>query len=460
MISRALPALLLLSACTPQNAVLVGGDYFGFISENTSFSLQKESIDPYDWGDDMWTIDCRTFADGKEKRALQLTGIDPECEDNDKRPQCQDRRLKKLCDDWVEVPQTEPVRYRPEHETWMGQSPWWVVHENLEPWRGEAVITAEGDIQIGFHHRLPGGSDFRFAFVIDPDFAPKQCDIESGEAVPRDGDWLANWSASTARQIDGVPGLEHLAKYANAAELDQRGETGAVFFLNSGGFQFNPDNTLDYWFLPEQWEAGYGGGKYSEENFQTRAPRWGINEVYEYFEVYDPGEGYGVEPRASDLFFCELAEGEDPLDNTCFQNLLAELDDEIMPSIRDTYNKALKPAFRDFDAQKEWSPDWSPVYHDNTWRPADGRKAGFDGWAELHYNVVAFDKTPAEMAKLEAGDSFKGAFTIVYDGLDSNSRFLVRGEFEVPKLKQDRWTTVDLRALKLEENGNTLCVLE
>ena len=79
---------------------------------------------------------------------------------------------------------------------------------------------------------------------------------------------------------------------------------------------------------------------------------------------------------------------------------------------------------------------------------------------ELHYNIVAFDKTPEQMAKIQKGDALKGAFVIVADGLDSNSRFLLRGEFEIKKVKADRWTTKDLRAEKLEENGNSLCVLQ
>lgn len=103
---------------------------------------------------------------------------------------------------------------------------------------------------------------------------------------------------------------------------------------------------------------------------------------------------------------------------------------------------------------------WAPMYHNNLWRPSDGTKSGFDGWMELHYNMVVFDKTPEQMRALEVGDSINGAFTLVLDGLDSNSRWLVRGEFEVPKIKKDRWVTEDIRARKLEENGNDLCVLQ
>ena len=447
MITRFVPVALLLSACAPQNAVLSSGQYFGFVSDNTSFSLSKEALDPYDYEKDMWTIDCRNFIDNREKKVLQLTGIADDCEGESNDNRCQDRRLKQLCNDWTEsVPETDPEQFRPVHETWLAQSPWWVVTEQLEPWRGEAVITAEEDLQIGFHHRLPGGADFRFAFAIDPTFAPQQCNIESGEPEPRDGDWVAEWSdpnGEIVEQIKNTAGLEHLAKYVDG---------GSVYLLNADGFQFNPDDTLDYWFMPEQWEAGFGGGRFAEEGFQSRSPRWGLNEVYEYFEVFDPGEGYAVPPRLSELYFCELEEDEKPEDNQCIQDMIAEFQDEIMPSIQSDLNKALSPEGAD--------NQWSPVYTTNLWRTGDGTKAGFDGWGELHYNIVVFDQSPEQMRKLEKGSAFKGAFTLMLDGLDSNSRFLVKGEFEVTKLKLDKWTTTDLRAEKLEENGNSLCVLQ
>lgn len=433
-----------LAACAPQNAVLTSGEYFGFISDSTSFSLQKGSVDPYEWGDDMWTIDCREFATAAEKNALQLTGIDDDCEEGENSERCVDRRQAKLCKDWIEVlPATDPPKYRPEHETWMAQSPWWVVHEELKPWRGEAIITSEGDLQIGFHHRLPGGGDFRFAFVVDPDFAPKQCNIDTGKAEPRDGDWVTEWTEDFVKQADGVKGLEHMMSYADG---------GSVFYLTADGFQFNPAETQDYWFMPEQWESGFVQGKFVEETFQSRTPRWGTNEAYEYFEVYDPSEGYGAAIGMDELYYCQLDEGESARDNPCVQGKLDFLD-EVTASIQRDLSAALTPEGAD-------KVDWSPMVHANLWRPSDGTPAGFDGWQELHYNMIAFDQTPEQMAGLQAGDSFKGAFTLVLDGIDSNSRFLLRGEFEVPRLRDDRWTTEDIRARKLEENGNTLCILD
>ena len=173
---RFIPVALLLAGCAPQSATLLSGEYFAFLSDTTSFSLAKGTVDPEDWpAKDMWTVDCRAFESKADREAQQLPGA------------------LDICDTWLDIDDDEVGDYPPD-ETWMGQTPWWILHENLDPWRGEAIITSEGDFQVGFHHTLPGGEDFRFAFVIDPDFAPKQCDYETGKAVERDGNWLENWS--------------------------------------------------------------------------------------------------------------------------------------------------------------------------------------------------------------------------------------------------------------------------
>ena len=264
--------------------------------------------------------------------------------------------------------------------------------------------------------------------MIDPDFAPKQCDYETGKAVERDGNWLENWS----KDLKGMKqsSFDHMEKYK---------DTGTLYYLNSTGFQINPKDTADYWFIPEQWEAGYAAGKFAEEDFSSRSPLWGTNELYEFFDTFDPTEGYFTGPDVSELYFCELEEGEDPFQNGCY------LDHEERLS---ETSKAIREDYADVQV------DFQPVVHNNSWRPSDGSESGFDGWHELHYGWVVVD------GKIEVGGSVSGAFTILLQANDSNSRFLVKGEFEVPKVKKDRWVTEDIRANKLEENGNTLCVLE
>ena len=404
---------LLLAACAPQNAVLVSGDYYAYLSDLTSFSLQKGTVDPFDWpAEDLTTIDCREFENNAEKNVLQL----PDAK-------------RRICDDWGDI--NVDGNPEPPFETWMGQSPWWVVHEpEINTWRGEAVITGEGDFQIGFHHRLPGGADARFAFVIDPDFAPQRCNPETAEPEPVDGDWVANWSDELRDLKGDLPkGLELLEPYL---------DNGSLYFLNAGAFQLNPSQTTEFWTFPEQFEAGFAAGKFAEEGHRSRPPRYATNDLYEFFEVYDPYEGSFSAPGAELLYFCDLEEGSDPKESTCMDNQAAELTD---------YVAGIQEDFKDT------GPVWSPLIHENRWRTPDDEESGLEGWMSINYSFVVVDGTIAE------GEAVKGAFVLVLDGEDSNSRFLYRGEFDVPKIKKDRWVTTDLRADKLEENGNSLCVL-
>ena len=100
-----------------------------------------------------------------------------------------------------------------------------------------------------------------------------------------------------------------------------------------------------------------------------------------------------------------------------------------------------------------------PMVLHNEWRVPDGRPPGLDGWVEMHYNYVVIDPK----SNIEAGGSVNGAFTLVFESENTKSRFVVKGEFEVEKIKQDKWTADNLRAIKLEEsddvkNLDSLCI--
>ena len=142
---------------------------------------------------------------------------------------------------------------------------------------------------------------------------------------------------------------------------------------------------------------------------------------------------------ASDLWFTYMDDGADPSANATHMDLIAhvqELADEV---------------------EQEWADvgvDYAPLVHDNLWREPDGFPSGLDGWVGLHYNYVAIT------GKIAEDEAISGAFNLVLDGDDSNSRWFINGKFEVPKIKADRWTTENLREVKLEENGTKLCVKE
>ncbi len=440
---------LTLSACTPHSAEITSGTFTAFVSDDTSLSILNESIVPAkDYEDSYFTIDCRTFED-----------IDPNLSKEEidfLRIGTAEGKWADLCDKKWPV-----VEDAPAHEEWLLQSPFWVVTEELDPWRGEAIITSEGDLQIGFHHRLKGGADFRFAFVIDPDFQPKRCE-ESGdgvEAVDYDGNWIDEWSKELDWLSDemGVD-AELAASYAHYTPyLD-----GQLFLLNAYGYQVNwyaPSCTFDgsvdncYWYLPEPWQAGYGQGKFADEEFFTRSPRWGEPAVYNFL---DQGGADAIVVEPSDLWYCDPepateAEWSEPRQAICGGSTPTPTYGELIDHVEEVAFQTGQEAARVNvnPVGNENALHIRPFVVDNTWRLPDGKPEDFDGWTEIHYNSVVFSADSV----LEEGGSAKGAFTLVYDGLTSLSRFVIQGEFVVDKIRKDHWVTEDLRSEKAAEAG-------
>lgn len=148
---RTIAPALLLAACSPQNAEITNASYVAFFSDGTSLSLSKGEVDPADQGwASSYNIDCREFETQAEEDTLKL----------------QDPPPLEICGN---------NNWPPVYEEWAVQAGFRVVSEDIEPWRGEAVITAEGDLQIGFHHTMTGGADMRIIIAVDPDFAPTEC---------------------------------------------------------------------------------------------------------------------------------------------------------------------------------------------------------------------------------------------------------------------------------------------
>lgn len=411
-------ALLLAAGCAPQSAVLTDGQYWAFLSDGTSFSLSKGTVDPTQF-ENNWNIDCRDLTE-RERAAIGL-----------------EEPLTDVCSS---TPGLVDVR----HESWLSQSAWHVVNERIDPWRGEAIITSEGDFQVGFHHRLPGGSDFRFSFAVDPDFQPTRCEVdESGEieAVAIDGDWLENWTADLhALDPDNLePGYEILADYIGDQDA-------TLYYLNARSVQFNPSKTTETWSIPLEWRAGFAAGKFADEDFHSRASRAGEPALYNFFEQW----GQAREANPNDLFFCSLQAGADPSESSCIEGKI----DRALQIVDDTARElALVGVSKELvdGARGQGGPIYRPMVHDNLWRTPDGFPGGLDAWVEYHYNYVVIK---GEVAK---GNSVEGAFSLVFDGDDSNSRWLVQGKFEVPRIKEDNWTTIDIREQKHEENGTVRC---
>jgi hypothetical protein len=454
--------LLVLAACTPNNAELTSGSYIAFEDDGTSLSLAKGELVPADYGDgNFWNMDCRTFASPDDEAALRIG-----CDEDDEG-----------CD-----PKTDPAPinicgqnkgWPPEYEEWAQQSGFRVVTEELDPWRGEGLITSEGDLQIAFHHRVPGGADSRFVISIDPDFAPTTCrntqsgyelvyydgggDGEvpgkdaNGNGMPDDG-WIERWSNGTEDHPQGlayIASLDEDDPYRAAFDHFEPYLDGNLWLLNSGGFQLNPSETSDYWFLPDFWQAGAAQGRFVEENVSSRSPRYGEPFIYNFVDVVGTTTTTTVPGvTEEEIWYCYVAPDEDPADNAC---LLAQEEEVIgvARGIQDELGFMMSPD-GDPDTRKF---DYAPIAHTNFWRESDGRASGFDGWSELHYNYIVFSKD----SDLSVGGRAEGAFSLTFDATESTTRLFVKGQFVIEKIKRDHWVTKELEQDKLIENEVSLC---
>lgn len=371
----------LLAGCNPHNAE-TEGKFTAFLSVSTSATIFQDALNLDDF-ESHTQVDCRDPDD------VNILGD-------------ADTTLCPAIDDF-------------DHERWLGFDGYEVVSSPLEPWRGEAVMTAEGDLLITFHNRLPGGEDFRFAIAVDPRFQPTHCGLIDGQSTVQavDGDWLAEWSRDVSAEAGG-PG-------------------GTLFYLNAFAYQFNPSNVEQYWILPDKWLAGAGIAKFAQEDFYIRAVRYGRPSAYTAFELEEGP------PDSGDLFYSWMRAGDDPKTNTSHQAMLSEI--------------------RGIAAETtaEWAmvgADVTPMVHANDWRAPDGSSPGLDGWGELHYNWIRFDQPATDLV---AGAPATGAFSLVMDAGESQSRLLIDGTFNIDLIKKDRWTVGDLSALKTAEYAADQC---
>jgi hypothetical protein len=439
MNQRLLPLVFLVSmGCVPQNAELTSGSFRAFLSESTSFTLVKESIDmDTDQEDGLWddnySIDCRD---------LSLT------EDANGDGSNEDEQELRRLENRLNVCDRRKNAYPLEYETWIDNGAFYVRGNELTPWRGEAIMTSEGDFHLTFHNRLPGGSDMRFAVAVDPNFQPTQCvqndDGGSTQRVNIDGNWLDGWSGDLTEMAEDENLSPALAKYASHFA------GGTLFYPNARSYQFDPGNTDSFWSIPNEWRAGHAEGKFSEEFFHARTVRYGEPSVY---ATFDEDEEATIE--RDDMFFCKNRTDGKGCKQLC--NYVNGLADDIAGEIN-----WIGPDGGSEDVESE---DWyRPLVHCNTWRDPDlegpleagepdHTAAGLDGWVGLHYNWLIID----EGSDLTEGGSASGAFSFVFDGDDSQSRFFIEGEFDVEKIKGDRWTTDDIEAIKFEQNGTVLC---
>jgi hypothetical protein len=428
----ALPVL----GCTPQNAELVSGSYRGFLHEGTSFSVQKESVALGEF-DEFYNLDCRDLSDTPD--------TNEDGTNKDERERLRLEPKQEVCSGSEKQEKRGELSFPVEAEGWLNEGAYHVVGGQMEPWRGEAIMTSEGHFQVTFHQKIPGGEDMRFAFSVDPNFQPQQC-VEDAEGtvgmVNIDGDWLGGWSQDLTDMSEDDDLHPVFAQYSDHFD-------GTMYYANARAFQFDPDNTEDTWSLPLEWRAGFTTGKFADEFFHARTTRYGDPAIYASFESDDGGQ-----PTTDQLYYCGETGNCNELCNT-------------VNDVADTVAAEMAlagpdgPAYADEASEDlEW---YRPLVHCNTWRDTDldgelepgpdGRPPGLDGWVGLHYNWLIIDPS----STLEEGGSASGVFNFVYDGDESRSRFFIQGEFSVDKIKNDRWTSDDIEAIKLAQNGTQLC---
>lgn len=415
-------AALAAASCAPQNAELTSGSYTAFLSLNTSPVFVDQSIRLEDFGpQNRWSFDCRNLSDESMRY--------------------EDRRIENCRPDGGVLVREEIGSRGLAHEHWANRDAFVVVREELEPWRGEAVMTSEGDLNITFHHRLPGGN-FRFAFVIKPDFEPERCVDRDGDVQfePIDGDWVANWSRAV-----NEPNYE--GGDVVWPEGYDSGNGGTLFFMNTLSYQFNPESRDTIWSLPPNMRAGYTRARWGPEELFMLPTRYALPTAYTQFD--EAGQG----PPLSALFYTSLDPdtfgGDDfeerVRDHGPFISMMRRVErtqKEIQEDLSALYSDAIEP-----DEHK-------PIVPSNAWRKPDGRNSGLDGWGEINYNWVRFDQDRSEIA---VGNELSGNFALRYYGANSQSQFLVQGEFTISRVKRDRWTTPHVHQELLEDNETNIC---
>jgi len=308
---------------------------------------------------------------------------------------CTQEMMAKFVQDCGPIQETQGSSY------FLAEDGYYALQGELDPWRTEAILTGENELQIALHQRI-AGEDWHFVWVIDPNHRPERCDsTESGgaEVVAIGGNtWVDEWSA------------------------DEEGHS--VYYINAGAYQ--TPNGDDYWYFPSDWTSGFGYSKFIGEEFLSMPPvilntLSSVSEELSYPDLNS--DGIPDEQAAG------VAE----------ELVAADIDRAEWVNNAGAYTK-------------DWELDIK--VEDNLWRPLDTSISGLDGWTERNYSWVRL----ADSSDVKDGGTISGDFQLMLTGLESNSRMIVRGEFKVEELRVDKWAYSVLEDEKrAEENGHEFC---
>lgn len=408
--------VLLLVGCTPHDAE-VQGTYTVWLAGNSSATVEHDDVDL----ESATLVDC--YHDEDDPQFIGNSGDAPDCES------------------------VESASW----QTFMEDDGFYILRDDLEPWRTDAVLNGEGDLQLTVHHNLGNGEDFRFAFSIDPDFAPVVCTAdEQGNAALEyvDGSsWLKEWSA------------------------DEDGYT--IHYLNAGAYQQNPGGFSDYWYFDSPKEAGVGYAKFGDDDFSSMPNMYTWDDP-DYEVLY-------TNPDNSSDSRC--VEWDDELEEALLSDRDRDNNDDKsgtnhtrlfygatyystycddVPNLDsvDEYRAAIATELETVTAG--WSQEMTEIYkadqidfkiEDNAWRPVDDSSAGIDGWVEVAASWVRIK----EGSTIEPGGSAEGDFQIFFEASQSSSHLLIHGTFKIDKIQEDKWAYEVLEEEKREESGVEYC---
>jgi hypothetical protein len=325
------------------------------------------------------------------------------------------------CEPFVEEMDAECARYSEglDFQEWARADGYYSLHSKIEPWRTEVVLNQEGSLELHVHQELGNNKDFRWSFSIRSDFTPITCGAdENGNPVASyvdDANWVDQWSADE----DGYK----------------------IYYLNAGAYQLPDDaNVSDgpYYYLPWDWQAGFGYAKWADDIMTTIPTAYGREETQGTDTYFRGFTGVDVADRAAP-------------DMVEYENRAYAVREQV-----DLWEDEMVNVLGAYVGSAGSVPDWRFRYkvEDNIWRPIDTEEVGLDGWMEMHGSWVRIK----DSSKIEEGAQVEGDFQLFFGGSDSNSHLVVRGEFNIPELKVDRWAYEQLEETKrAEEGGQPFC---
>lgn len=386
-------SFLLFAACSPQHATITDGQMFSWLALNSSKVFIDESLPFLDdlsqkdqYGDDL-TIsmyECSGRTEEDEGYLKSQDGFD-----------------HITGEDGCAV--INEIAF--ENHKFIQNDGYYLLQQPINPWRTEALINGEGHLQLTVHHWLPDNEDFRFNFVINPNFSPTVC-TTNDEGLPQvewvDGsDWVYQWS------------------------LEEEGHQ--IYYLNAGAYQINPSDSSDYWFLTTDWNSGFAHAKFSSEDFYAVPTSYG---------------NYDEDGGGDNFMYVDNRNAPD------YETYDASV--ETLISDAETWSAELASGA---GASIGETAHFSHKVEANDWRPINPSNAGLDGWAEVHSSWVRL----TDASEVIDGGTVEGDFQIMYTAEESNSHLLVTGSFKVEDLKVDSWSYPILENDKRDENSTPFC---